>query len=426
VKFTVTIIRTCILALGLVAAVSPAAAQWTRVTDLPQSNVFSVRAKGDTLVAGANTLAYVSTDAGSSWRPPSQPGTSSIRAVVVRNGKLYVGTSGQGVFISDNLGQTWRAFNEGLVGGLFNSQLDVSDLQVRGDSLYAATLGAGVYVRNLAGAGTWSHFGEEFEANQASNVFVLALGGSRLLAGAGGNGSVFFRDPGAAGWTESLLGNIALRPGLQASAASWTGTGWVVGASGGRGVFKSLLGQEPWTFVDLNLGPLKFVALATRSHRLFSAFDIVVNGADEAVMEQSGDDGATWQSLDVLPNTFVFQLTTVGSDLYAARADGLWRRSIANVSVPGQGQDGGLRFALVGPRPAAHVVRLSFDLPQAGSASIDVFDVTGRRATAPIRQTWSAGTHEVSLDAGGLRPGVYEARLTAGSRHEVVRIVLIG
>jgi hypothetical protein len=122
----------------------------------------------------------------------------------------------------------------------------------------------------------------------------------------------------------------------------------------------------------------------------------------------------------------VFQLTTVGSDLFAARADGLWRRSIASVSVPSQGQDGGLRFALVGPRPAAHVVRLSFDLPQAGSASIDVFDVTGRRATAPIRQTWSAGTHEVSFDAGGLSPGIYEARLTAGSRHEVVRIVLVG
>ena len=40
--------------------------------------------------------------------------------------------------------------------------------------------------------------------------------------------------------------------------------------------------------------------------------------------------------------------------------------------------------------------------------------------------TWrSAGTQEVSFDARHLRPGVYAARVTAGGRSEVVRIVHI-
>jgi hypothetical protein len=344
-----------------------------------------------------------------------------IDAVRIRNHRLYAGTFGQGVFISDNLGTTWQAFNQGLVGGILNSQLDVADLQVRGDSLYAATLGAGVYVRNLTGAGTWSHFGEEFEPNQASNVEALAVGGNRLLAAAGGNGTVFFRDPGDADWTQSFLDNIGLHPGFQASAPAWTGTGWVVAVSAGRGVFRSTLGQEPWTFVNLNIGLLNHSAMAVRGHRLFGAFDIVNN----AVIEQSGDDGATWQVLDVLPNAFVFRMAMSGTDLYAGRLDGLWRRSTATVSVPGGGASSGLRFALAGPQPVADDVRLSFELPEAGSASIEVFDVTGRRTGEPVQQSMSAGPHEVSVNARSLSPGIYQARLTAGGRQEVVRLVRV-
>jgi hypothetical protein len=70
----------------------------------------------------------------------------------------------------------------------------ISSFEVRGDSLFAGTFGAGVYVRSLLGSGGWSHFGEVFEPEQASNVNTLALGNGRLLAAAGSNGSVFWRD----------------------------------------------------------------------------------------------------------------------------------------------------------------------------------------------------------------------------------------
>ena len=415
-------LRRWIVAFGLFIVVSPASAQWTRVAELPAADVFTVRATGDTLVAGTRTVAYVSIDGGVSWRASATPGTGVpvIQSVLVRNGELYAGTVSQGVFVSHDLGQTWQGFNQGLVGGVLNSQLDVSDLVARGDDLYASTFGAGVYVRNLAGAGSWSHFGEEFEPNQASNVLSLALGGTRLLAMAGGNGSVFFRDPGQPEWTVSWLNNVGLHPGFQASAAAWTGTGWVVFAESGRGVFASVLGQEPWTFVNLNIGIIDQAALATRGHRLFAAFDVPNN----AVVEQSGDDGATWQVLDVLPNVCVYKMAMHGTDLYAGRADGLWRRSTATVSVPGNGAPG-FRFALAGPQPATGDVRLRFELPEAETAAIEVFDLAGRRAVEPIRESWAAGVHEVSLGERALGPDVYAARLTAGDHQEVVRVIRV-
>jgi hypothetical protein len=113
-----------------------------------------------------------------------------------------------------------------------------------------------------------------------------------------------------------------------------------------------------------------------------------------------------------------------GTDLYAGRADGLWRRSTANVSVP-PGDPIRLRFAIAGPQPVRDQVRFRFELPEAGSGAIDVFDVAGRRAADRIEGVWSAGPHEVTWDARPLAPGVYAARLTAHGRREVVRIVRV-
>jgi len=141
------------------------------------------------------------------------------------------------------------------------------------------------------------------------------------------------------------------------------------------------------------------------------------------VIEQSGDDGLTWDELDVLPGVIVIRMATHGTDLYAGRGDGLWVRSTATVSVPERGPHAALQFALTGPQPVGSVARVHFDLPAAASAKIEVFDVTGRRVGEPMRQSLAAGAHEVSWNAGDLAPGIYEARLTAGERQEAVRLV---
>src|SRR5436190_15366675 len=200
-----------IMALGLTAA--PASAEWTPVTQVPVTQLFSLRLVGDTIAAGADTAVYLSTNQGVSWLRSAKPaaGVVSIQAVLVRNGRLYAGTYGQGVRVSDNLGATWQAYNQGLAGGILDTQLFIVDLEVRRNELFAATAGAGVYVRSLTEPSTWQHFGEEFEPNQASNLNSLALGGNRLLAAAGSNGMVFRRDPGEPDWTVSFLDNVGLR-----------------------------------------------------------------------------------------------------------------------------------------------------------------------------------------------------------------------
>src|SRR5262249_7195015 len=141
-------------ALGALAAlVAPASAQWTQVPGVSASDVFSVWTRGDTIVAGADSFAYVSTDAGVTWKRSAivAAGVTSVRSVRIHNGLLYAGTGrfetlGQGVFVSDDLGDTWSAFNQGLFGP---GSSDITHLLIHGDSLYASTDGSGAWVRNL-------------------------------------------------------------------------------------------------------------------------------------------------------------------------------------------------------------------------------------------------------------------------------------
>lgn len=413
------IARLGLLPLGVLLSATPASAQWTRVTALPVTDVFVVRAFGDTIVAGVDTAAYVSTNAGLTWKRSARPApaVAVVDAASVRNGRLYAGTFGQGVFVSDDLGTTWQAFNQGLTGGFADSQLDVSDLVVRGDSLYAATEGAGVYVRNLAAADTWHHFGEEFEPNQASNVASLALGGNRLVANAGANGEIFFRDPGDPEWTISFLNNAGLAPSVTAQSAAWTGSAWLVGTN--FGVFHGATGAPPWSFFDPGLGALSNTWFAVRGGRAFAAFTT----ATFTSMQTSNDNGATWQELESLPHVFVFQLAVAGPTLYAGRIDGLWVRDVSTVSVPPSGGPGAIAFALVGAQPFADAARLRFTLAEPGTASIDVYDVRGRRVGDHVEGAFGAGPHDVTWSAQALPAGVYAARLTAGGVHAVVKLV---
>lgn len=398
---------------------SPAFAQWTQVPQVLTDDVFTVWANGDTIVAGADTSTYVSTNGGTTWKKSVKvvAGVPSIDAVLVRNGRLYAGTNNQGVFVSDNLGDSWTSFNEGLVGGLFDTQLDIGSLVVRGDTLYAGTFGAGVWRRKLAPGQTWHQFGAVFEPWQASNIEDLALGGSRLLAAGGSNGMVFTQDPGEPDFTEVYLNNVGLVPNLQALSAQWWGGGWVVGA--GVGVFRSATGESPWSFTNLGLGSIANSRFAARGDgRLFGAFVHL----SSTFVQTSGDGGATWQALETVPNSFVYELAISNGTLYAARIDGLWRRDIQTVSVPSATPR--IAFSVVGAQPVSgSEARFGFALPAAGVAVLELYDVRGRRVGERVERAFGAGPQNVAVSTAGLSPGVYVARLVTNGESATARIV---
>ena len=417
-----------LLVAGLgVGAAAPASAQWIRVGALPARDVFSVRSLKDTIVASVDTAVFVSTDAGATWRQSSKPATGVIiNAVLMLNHRLYAGTFGQGafpsnkgVFVSDDLGTTWQAFNQGLVGGILDSQLDIDDFEVQGDNLVLATAGAGVWVRRISIPDTWHLFGDVFEPNQAANVNDLALGNDRLFACAGNNGQAFDRDPGALDWTVSTFANGPLVPGMTAESAFWTGDRWVVGTN--SGVLLSPTGQDAWTVSSTAFTGMKWSTFAQVGRALF----IGSNALNNFSLSSSSDDGNIWSPIETTLNTFGYRLALQGTQLYAARSDGLWFRSVAGTVSVGDDGGRGLAFALASGQPVHESARFRFELPRADAVSIEFFDVAGRCAAHRIAGLWDAGAHDVSLDTRAMAPGVYLARLTAAGASRTARFACV-
>jgi hypothetical protein len=63
------------------------------------------------------------------------------------------------------------------------------------------------------------------------------------------------------------------------------------------------------------------------------------------------------------------------------------------------------------PNPFNPVTNIEFTLPQAGLATVRIFDLLGREVVALLHQLKSPGTHSVDWDARNVASGVYFFRL---------------
>ncbi len=86
-----------------------------------------------------------------------------------------------------------------------------------------------------------------------------------------------------------------------------------------------------------------------------------------------------------------------------------------------------LALALEGflPNPSGPHARVSFMLPNAGPATIDVLDVGGRRVARRSIERLDAGRHIEPLEGSALAPGVYHLRLTTSSGTKLARGVVV-
>ena len=72
----------------------------------------------------------------------------------------------------------------------------------------------------------------------------------------------------------------------------------------------------------------------------------------------------------------------------------------------------------------------ALELPMAGEARLEVFDLAGRRVAEVHRARLDAGRHTLRWDGRGdagdaLAPGVYLARASAGGASAITRVVRV-
>jgi hypothetical protein len=77
------------------------------------------------------------------------------------------------------------------------------------------------------------------------------------------------------------------------------------------------------------------------------------------------------------------------------------------------------------PNPFNPTTSISFSLPETGTASLRVFDMTGREVATLVNGMTERGTHTVSFDASNLGTGVYFYTLQSGSFTTTKKMVLV-
>lgn len=114
------------------------------------------------------------------------------------------------------------------------------------------------------------------------------------------------------------------------------------------------------------------------------------------------------------------------TDIYAQRIFSDGELGGGSVGVPIEAP-ASLTLSLVGPNPArSGQLRLRFSLGSGGPASLELFDVAGRRIGARALDGFGPGTHTIDLGEGHrLGSGLYLVRLRQGDGTSVVRVTVL-
>jgi len=96
----------------------------------------------------------------------------------------------------------------------------------------------------------------------------------------------------------------------------------------------------------------------------------------------------------------------------------------ATVAVEPDAQPGAARLAASYPNPFRTATTVPFDLAEAGSVRLAVYDVLGREVAVLVDEARSAGHHEVRFDAANLPGGLYLLRLDADGHIDTRKVIL--
>jgi uncharacterized protein (TIGR03437 family) len=325
---------------------------WTKAANAGLSNqkVFALAVIGANLFAGTAGGVFRSADNAQTWTAVNSGLTiSNVRALAVSGARLLAGTAvGNGpneVFVSENNGDTWRVFGNGLTG-LGTSGTAVEKLVVDGDRLLATASG-GLLINE---GGTWRR--TSF-TTPVTGLRGLAVSGNQLFAGSAYYG-VYRSTDGGQNWN-------AVNRGLH-SRIVWSSL--KVGGTLYAGFEDGLLAttDEGGAWTRVNLGAVTGVnALLSNNNRLFAGTDDGVffsvngqswtrgEGLESAVsyfaasganlfagtfgdgVFRSTDGGANWTAVNTgLTNKSVWVLATIGENVFAGTEGGGVFRSTDN------------------------------------------------------------------------------------------------
>jgi photosystem II stability/assembly factor-like uncharacterized protein len=172
--------------------------QWTRVQQLPSSDIFSLFHKDSILYAGGRNKVYISRDRGQTWDSTTTISSFILTDnIIVYKNELYASSYSVGVSKSTDEGRTWQ----NITAGIFPF---VSDFCEFDGNLYAATLGGSIYKLDPVNRVSWLAFNDGL-SSLSININSIAGNNNTLIAGTNTNGLYDYLPLNSTMWEERFL-----------------------------------------------------------------------------------------------------------------------------------------------------------------------------------------------------------------------------
>jgi photosystem II stability/assembly factor-like uncharacterized protein len=403
------------------------------------------------------------------WQQVGKPGTGSIYSLAInKDGHIFAGTGGSGIFRSPDDGKSWTAVNNGLLLNL--TVITALAINSSGHILAGITtsgyMGSGVF-RSLDNGDSWTLVTTGLPDLGVFSLAINVLG--HVFAGTS-RGIIRSMDHGET-WTFVNSSPFVAALAINASGHIFAGTD-------NAGLIRSTDNGETWTSVDAGLGNRKVQTLDFNlSGHIFAG--TFLNG-----VYRSMDNGKSWVQVNSgLTNTLVMKLAinkngyifagTLGGGVFRSRDNGdSWTEvnsGLTNTShrclvidradyiFVGSDGDGVFRStqpttsirASTGERPSSFSLEqnypnpflsgakspalsgrnpsttIAFSLARSGFVMLKVYDASGQEVAVLIAENLFAGKHEVRWQTNGLAAGVYFYQIIANEFSETRKMVLI-
>ncbi len=295
-----------------------------------------------TLFAGSSGQGlFRSQDSGETWTAVNNglPAGLTVSSIVLDEsqvGLVYLGTDA-GIFRSENNGNHWRSASVGLPGDVNGAVTALLLSPLDSTTLYAGTAHKGVYVSH-DGAKSWTASAQGLPAGATVHALLAEIKGQGMLVFAAlGGAGVYQSDDNGASWTARSSGLPAGVDGLSLLQQPSDPGGLYVGTS--AGIYRSTDDGETWKAVNEGLGepPASVFALALNDQQVTFLYAATSTG-----VYRSADGGASWGQVapGIPPDQPVMALAIVGNPtnigtLFTA-AGQVYRYPSAAASTSGQ------------------------------------------------------------------------------------------
>ncbi|MFA5804308.1 MAG: SdrD B-like domain-containing protein [Melioribacteraceae bacterium] len=288
-----------------------------------------------------------------------------VHSLVAKNGILYAGTWGFGVYKSIDNGSTWLAINSGLGSSLTIQSLTITN---NGD-VFAGTVGGGLY-KSTNGL-SWNKIG-------SGNDLIWSLGSTSSAIFAGTYGDGLYRSiDGGYNFTKLTSLNVPFIYSIVSD-----GTGKVYVSSLTSGVFVSSDNGYTWTSLGMGGVGVSSVTVSSSSGLLYAG-------------TKSG------------------QVYSISSNNNATDVND-------NLITPTE-----YKLAQNYPNPFNPSTTIEFAVPNAGMYSLKVYNTLGQEVANLVENELASGLHKVTFDASKLASGMYIYKLSGNNVNVSKKMILM-